>query len=119
VTEARQALARRAEAEVAALLTGRGFVVLGSNVRVGRLELDVIARKRDLLVVVEVRARSTDAFGDPLETIDAKKVARIRRATSTWLAARPDLRGVRVRFDAVGIVVRGDRLELDWCEDAF
>jgi len=119
VTEARQTLARRAEAEVAALLTGRGFVVLGSNVRVGRLELDVIARKRDLLVVVEVRARSTDAFGDPLGTIDAKKVARIRRATATWLASRPDLRSVRVRFDAVGIVVRGDHLELDWCEDAF
>lgn len=119
MTAARQELARRAEAEVAALLQGRGFVILGTNVRIGRLELDVIARSRHLLVVVEVRARSTNAFGDPLETIDAKKVARIRRATAQWLSARPDLRGLRVRFDAVGVLARGDRLEMDWCEDAF
>lgn len=119
MSEARQTLARRAEANVAALLRGRGFVVLGTNVRVGRLELDVIARRRDLLVVVEVRARSSAAFGSPLDTIDAAKVARVRRATARWLDGRPDLRGVRVRFDAVGVLARGDELEIDYCEDAF
>jgi putative endonuclease len=119
VSEARQALARRAEAEVAALLRGRGFVILGTNVRVGRLELDVIARRQDLVVVVEVRARSNDLFGSPLETIDAKKVSRVRRATAQWLASRPDLGRKRVRFDAVGVIARGRELEIDYCENAF
>lgn len=104
---------------MAALLRGRGFVVLGTNVRVGRLELDVIARRHDLLVVVEVRARSTDIFGSPLETIDAKKVARVRRATAQWLASRPDLGRTRVRFDAAGVIARGGGLEIDYCENAF
>lgn len=104
---------------MAALLRERGFVVMGTNVRVGRLELDVVARRRDLLVVVEVRARSTTRFGSPLETIDAKKIARIRRATAQWLGARPDLRGVRLRFDAVGVTLENGELVLDYCEDAF
>ncbi len=87
--------------------------------RVGRLELDVIARRGDLLVVAEVRARSSTRFGSPLETIDRKKVTRVRRAAAAWLAARPDLRGVRVRFDAVGVTIEGGELVLDYCDDAF
>lgn len=72
-----------AEAAAAAWLTRSGWVVLAQNVRVGRDELDLLARDpRGEGVVVEVRARSGAAFGSGLESVDAHKVARLYRATA-------------------------------------
>ncbi len=76
----------------------------------GRLEIDVIARRGRLMVFVEVRSRTTAAFGSPLLTVDRAKVARIRRAAARWLkdhrAGTTD-----VRFDAAAVV-------FDWTGDA-
>lgn len=117
----RRALGARGEEAVAALLRGRGFVVLGQNVRVGRLELDLIARRGDLLVVCEVRTRRSEAFGHPVETIGPEKVARVRRATAQWIAEREDLGRVQIRFDAAGVLIPHDGAEpqIDYYADAF
>jgi len=118
----RAALGRRGEDAVAALLRERGFAILGRNVRVGRLELDLIARRRDLLVVCEVRARTSTAFGPPVETIGPEKVRRVRQATARWLATEGrDLGRVRLRFDAAGVLLNraGEVTSLDYYEDAF
>ncbi len=72
-----------AEAAAAAYLTALGWLVVARNVRVGRDELDLVAwtpAPERQLVVVEVRARSGDAFGSGLESVDARKVARLYRA---------------------------------------
>ena len=72
-----------AEAAAAAWLVESGWTVLARNVRVGRDELDLLARDtRGDLVVVEVRARSGPAFGSGLESVDARKVARLYRAAA-------------------------------------
>ena len=49
------------------------------------------------------------AFGDPLEMVTAEKQRRVRRAAESWLADRPELRGLLVGFDVVA--VRDGRLE--------
>lgn len=54
-------------------------------------------------------------FGDPLEMVTAEKQRRVRRAAAAWLAAKPELRGLRVGFDVVA--VRAGRCER--VEDAF
>ena len=115
---ARAALAQRAEALVAAHLEQHGFRVTGRNVRVGRLEIDIIARRHDLVVFCEVRGRSSDAFMAPAASIDARKVERIRRAAATWLRGAR-LGPVDVRFDAAAVVF--DQLEprIDYYEGAF
>lgn len=100
------ALARRAEDLVASLLEERGFQILGRNVRVGRLELDVIARHRSLVVVCEVRSRSNARPVFPAETISGKKLARVRRATAMWLR-REKLGRVHARIDAAAVVFDG------------
>ncbi len=72
-----------AEAAAAAHLTALGWLVVARNLRVGRDELDLVAwtpAPERRLVVVEVRARSGDAFGSGLESVDARKVARLYRA---------------------------------------
>ncbi|MBX3245702.1 MAG: YraN family protein [Myxococcales bacterium] len=112
--------ARLGERSVAALLEERGFVVLATNVQVGRLELDVVARRKHLVVVCEVRTRTSTLFGDPVETIGAAKIANVRRAAATWLRARPDLRRATLRFDAAGVTLHPDgRVEIEYFEDAF
>ena len=66
----RAELGRRAERLVAEYLQARGFQIVGQNVRVGRLEIDLIARRRELLVFCEVRARRHDRLVAPAATID-------------------------------------------------
>jgi putative endonuclease len=73
-----------AEARVAAYLGELGWRVLASRVRVGRDELDLVTVDSGppaALVVVEVRWRARRDFGLPEETVDARKRARLRRAT--------------------------------------
>lgn len=105
-TSNRPELARRGEALVASLLEDRGFQICGRNVRVGRLELDIIARRGSLLVVCEVRSRSSARPVFPAETIGGKKLARVRRATAIWLR-RQKLGRVHARIDAAAVVFDG------------
>lgn len=113
----RTATGRRAEALIASHLEEQGYAILGRNVRVGRLELDVIARRGDLVVVCEVRSRRTDAWVMPAETVDQRKIARIRRATARWLSEQR-LGGVDVRFDVASVVLE-DPPRVEYYEDAF
>ena len=83
--------------------------MLATNVWVAGNELDVVARRGEMLVFCEVKSKSGGGFGDPAEMVSAEKVRRVRRAAEAWLAARPDLAGCAVRFDV--IAVRGRRLE--------
>ena len=101
-TSTKSDLARRAEALVAALLEERGFQIYGRNVRVGRLELDIIARRGRLLVVCEVRSRRSSLPVNPAATIPGKKLARVRRATAIWLRSQK-LARVHTRIDAAGV----------------
>ena len=105
-TSNRPELARRAEELIASLLEERGFEICGRNVRVGRLELDIIARRGSLLVVCEVRSRRSARPVFPAETISGKKLARVRRATALWLRQQK-LGRVYTRIDAAAVVFDG------------
>lgn len=103
----REALKRGATAErvVADYLVARGLVILGTNVRVGRLEIDVLAREGDTIVVVEVRTRGPRAWLTGFDSIDAKKIERIRRAGERLWETRfaADASVNRMRFDAASV----------------
>lgn len=101
-----------------ARLSDEGFAILGTNVRVGRLEIDVIARRGRLLVFCEVRARTGRRGPHPLETIDLDKQRRIRRAALAWAIAH-EARGHAMRFDAAAVIFEGGEASVDYVEDAF
>ena len=84
--------------------------ILGQNMRVSRLELDVVARDGDAIVVVEVRARGPTAWARPLASVDPTKRERIRRAAAVlWARRWSRIPGVeRVRFDVVAVDVARD-----------
>ena len=101
-------LGAAAERAVVAHLAAAGLEILGVNLRVGRLELDVVARDGVVVVVVEVRARSPGARVKPLDTVDARKRERVRRAgEALWLSRfASDARVERMRFDLAAVELR-------------
>jgi len=107
MSDERQRLGQRGEDAVARVLESRGWEIVGRNVRVGRLEIDLVAKRGQVVAFCEVRTRRTDAFGAPVETIDRAKVTRLRRAAATWIAQQ-GWRGVTLRFDAAGVVLGGE-----------
>jgi putative endonuclease len=88
------------------------MVVVATNVRVGRLEIDIVAREADTVVVVEVRTRGTTSWQTGLQSIDQRKAARVRRAgEQLWRSQFERDRSVnRMRFDVASVTFtpRGD-----------
>ena len=101
----RQARGERGESLAAALLESLGFRIVAKNHRCRRGEVDLIAEKGELLVFAEVRARGTDAFGGPEETVDARKQERVVIAARDFLMRAPrELQERAMRFDVIAIV---------------
>ncbi|MGK3982175.1 YraN family protein [Sorangium sp. So ce136] len=102
---ARRALGARAEDAVVAHLAAQGIEVVARNARVGRLEIDVIARDGPVIAIIEVRTRGAGSYVRALDSIDAGKRARVRRAgEQLWRARFSRVRGVeRMRFDAASV----------------
>lgn len=118
VTVSKMDLGRRAEEQVAQMLERRGFRVIGRNVRVGRLEIDIIAGRDNLVVFCEVRSRSNDRWITPAQTIDYRKIKRLRSAAARWLSeARIGVK--EVRFDAASVVYDVPEGRVNYYEGAF
>ncbi len=77
---------RLAEDLVARRLEQSGFDVVARNLRLGRLEVDLVAINGPLMVVCEVRSRSRSDYGNPAESVVGPKAERIRRAAAMLLA---------------------------------
>ncbi len=100
----KDALGRYGEDLAAQHLRAAGLQVLDRNWRCREGELDVVARDGDGTVVfVEVKTRSTAAFGQPSEAVSRAKAARIRTLACRWLLQHPS-GGVPLRFDVVSVV---------------
>src|SRR5258708_39341764 len=102
---ARQQSGRRAEELAAEFLRARGFEILQRNYLRRLGELDLVARRADLLVIAEGRTRSSAAYGGAAAGGDRGKKQRITRPARQPLQQRADLAPPPGRFD--GIVVWG------------
>ena len=102
-SERRRELGRFGEAYAARHLVEQGMLVLDRNWRCPAGEIDLVLRDGRVLVVCEVKTRSSTGFGSPLEGVTDRKAARLRRLAACWLAEhrlRPD----DVRIDLVGVL---------------
>lgn len=117
----RQALGKRAEHAVVEYLRARGFEIVATNLRVGRLELDIVARDGRVIVVVEVRSRGSTAWTTGLGSIDSKKRERVRRAGERLWRDRykRDASVDRMRFDVASVSFEGDAAEVEYVVAAF
>jgi putative endonuclease len=99
-------------------LLRRGYKLVERNYRKRRGEIDLIVRKEETLVFVEVKLRRSTGFGEPLEAVTARKQATIRSLAEQYLADnQPDFD--TLRFDVVGILATPSGTRIDHIEDAF
>lgn len=117
----RLAVGKSAEATVAEFLVKRGFDIVARNLRIGRLEVDLVARHQDLVVVVEVRTRGPSAWTTGFGSLDTKKRARIRRAGERLWQRRykKDETVARMRFDAASVTYGPEGAVVEYAEAAF
>jgi putative endonuclease len=88
-----------AESRAAAYLIAKGFRILARRWRSPVGEIDIVARRKDLLIFVEVKARAT--LDGAAESVTGRQKRRIVGAAEAWLAAHPDDPVHDVRFDAM------------------
>lgn len=119
---ARHRRGRVAEEAAARMLTADGFRLLWRNLRLGPLELDLVAVRGDLVVVVEVRARGAGAFEKPLASVSrTKRLSILRAARTLWRSRLSRMRGIRrMRIDVAAFHFdAGDRWSVEWIAGAF
>ena len=107
---ARPNTGRRAEDLAAAELERRGLRIIARNWRRPEGELDLVADDHGLCVFVEVRSRTGIEQGDPLESITARKRARVIRAARMFLDSET-VPATGYRFDVVGVTFFDDDRE--------
>ena len=108
---------KEGEQIAADFLLTKGFEIIERNYRYKRSEIDLIVKKNNWLIFVEVKMRSSDAFGFPEEFVDYKKVKNILVGAEeyTYRHHWSD----NVRFDIVSIRERYGEREVVHIEDAF
>src|SRR6476469_4169965 len=88
-----------AESRAAAFLIAKGFRILARRWRSPLGEIDIVARRRRLLVFAEVKARAS--LDEAAEAVSDRQRRRIAAAAEIWLAANPDQTIRDIRFDAI------------------
>lgn len=117
--EARRAGGMAAEELACRHLERVGFAVLERNFRSPGGEIDIVARRGELLVFVEVRSRETASFGSPEETVGRGKRLRVVSAARRYLSRTPPELWREVRFDVIAVEGSGDAAVLRHYPGAF
>lgn len=106
---------------VAEYLRGEGFAILARNLRLGRWELDIVARRAELIAVVEVRTRGATAWTSGFGSLTSTKRERIRRAGQRLWRDRfqRDPSALTLRFDAACVHFDGELPRVEYVPAAF
>lgn len=100
---AKDAIGQYGERVAVRHLLQAGWTVLDRNWRCPEGELDIVATDGAVLMICEVKTRSTDVFGDPCEAVNWRKARRIRQLAGRWLATNEDCWS-EVRFDVISVL---------------
>ena len=93
-----------AESRAAAYLMAKGYRILAKRFRTPHGEIDLVAKRRNLITFVEVKARAT--LDDAAFAVTSRQKARIIDAAQAWLMAHPEHAELELRFDAMLIAPR-------------
>ena len=114
----RQLQGLEGEHEAMAFLTSCGWQVEAHRFRLGRHDLDVVARRGRMVAFVEVKTRRSSAFGAGIESIGWRKQRDIARTAALWIL-RHGRAADEYRFDVIQVTWERGRWALEHVEDAF
>lgn len=109
---------RTGEDLAASFLAAKGLVIVDRNARTPFGEIDLIALDGDVVVFVEVKTRTSGAYGGPYEAVGRDKQRRLSRAAAAVLSEKA-WQGRRARFDVVGVTFDEKAPKLSHVADAF
>ncbi len=96
-----------------------GFKILEKNWRYSRLgEIDIIAEDNNALVFIEVKSRTSHQFGHPFESVDEKKLGKIKRLAEIYLTQKTNTNYDSCRFDLVGILLK-EKPEITYLKNIY
>jgi len=111
-------LGKQGEQAAVEYLKSKGYKILETNWRYEKSEIDIIATHKDDLIFVEVKTRSSMAFGYPEEAVDNKKQNQMSNAAGNFL--RENKLKQSVRFDIISLNTTSNaQFEIYHIEDAF
>jgi putative endonuclease len=111
-------LGKAGEQLAKAHLISKDYTILETNFRIGKLELDIIAEKEGILIIIEVRTRTTNWYLEPEATIGYHKIKHLVQATQGYIKMMHW--SGETRFDIIAITGSPDgNYQLDHFEDAF
>jgi putative endonuclease len=111
------ALGRAGERRAREYLVERGWTIEAANYRFGRREVDLVARRGNLIAFVEVKTRAGAGYGTPEEAVTRLKRREIELVAQEYLV-RHRLEDVDVRFDVLALTV-GPEVRITHLEDAW
>ena len=106
-----------AEQQAVYFLTEKDYTILARNYRFKRAEIDLIARHRNTIVFVEVKARTGTGYGYPEESVSPNQQRLILDAAEHYL--EQESLDVEIRFDIISIIKNGNQVNTYQVEDAF
>jgi putative endonuclease len=98
-------------------LQKNGYEILETNYVFQKAEIDIIAKKQNVLAVVEVKTRSSIDFGLPQDFVKPKKIQLLVKAINEYVVSN-DL-DVEVRFDIIAVHKENGKFNIEHLEDAF
>jgi len=110
-------LGEKGEKLAAEFLIKNGYQILERNWRFKKAEVDIIAKKNEILAIVEVKTRSSNYFGNPQDFVNQKKIKLLVEAINEYVISK-DL-DLEVRFDIIAILKNNNNFEIEHLEDAF
>ncbi|MDT0690882.1 YraN family protein [Salegentibacter sp. F188] len=110
-------LGKKGEEMAAEFLQKNGYTIVARNFVYQKAEVDIIARKSNSLIAVEVKTRSTPDFGDPQEFIKKKQIQQLLKAVN-YFAEEQEL-DLEVRFDVIAIIKNQAGTKIEHLKDAF
>ena len=117
-TDKRHDFGRHCEFMARTYLEQQGYLILETNWRSGHKEIDIIAKEKDTLVIVEVKARKNEDFINTESAVDEKKMRNLIRATHNYILIKN--LDCETRFDIITLVLdeKGE-YKLNHIKDAF
>ncbi len=98
-------------------LRKNGYKILETNWRFGKAEIDILALKDDILVVVEVKTRSSEHYGKPEIFVNKKKMRLLMEAVNHFIEVR-DI-DLEIRFDIISVIINQYRKDIEHIENAY
>jgi putative endonuclease len=102
-----------------AFLKKQGYRIVERNFRCKFGEIDLIGFKKGVLSFIEVKTRSSDAFGQPIDSVDKAKQRRLVRLAKYYLYKKKANDALPCRFDVVSIMMTKDKPEIEFIPNAF